>query len=78
MRKITKEEFETFSRGHSNPIVNALWELEVGEGLEISFDEWNVVSTPYCVVQQKAKREGRKFSLHTRKQERVWLLLRTI
>lgn len=51
MKKITQEEFEQYnynlgSRGMNNPITQEIKNMEVGEHLFVSKEEWKMKTTP--------------------------------
>lgn len=76
MKKITKEEYENFSVGLDNPIVREAMKLEVGEGLEVMFDDWHKNYQPSYAIGNQSTKSGKKFSSKTDKEVKRWLFLR--
>lgn len=81
MKKITKEEFESYDKARSNPVIKALFELEVGEALSVDFSEWTGLGSLQSVVWSLQNRYNiepkHRFKTKMQKEQKKWLFLRT-
>lgn len=75
MQKITKERFEELSPS-SSKWGTIFKEMEVGTGLLIPFDEWNVKSSPNVYAGNYKKRGI--FEVKVRKTKEGWAIFRSV
>lgn len=80
MKRLTKEEIDSVEvvvrgNGRSNPVLNEVRELEIGEGLIIAREEWVPKSTPSVII-HGAIRENKKFSIMKLSDGTGWMVVR--
>jgi hypothetical protein len=79
MRRINKDEFGLYMKGVNNPVIKEALSLNVEEGVEIGFEEWDGIQNPISSVRHIAKYlyPGREFKCRQDKEGKNWKILRT-
>ncbi len=76
MKKISKDEYNSFSATGLNPQLQEILAIEVDEVIAMGFDEWKLNYVPASALYQLAHRKGKKFSMKTDKEGKQWMFLR--
>ena len=74
MKIIENSEFDSIRDVKVHPLIEKPVSIEVGQVVEITFDEWNRTYPPAPYIHQIAKMKGMKFSSKTDRGNKRWLI----